>query len=262
MNSNDTLSAKNTVYHDLNGKHVFITGGATGIGASLVRAFYQQGAKVSFIDIDENAGFDLKHALENTQTRHSPSFSVVDVTDIEVLKASIDNATKQFGNVHALVNNVANDVRHEVTDVTPEFWQKCMAVNMDATFFASQHAFASMKSNGGSIVNIGSINAILGQANMPGYVTAKSALLGMTKSLARSFGPSRVRVNAILPGWVVTEKQLKLWLTPEEEARWMEQVAIPDRLLPEDVANLVVFLASQDSRMITAQNIIIDGGRI
>jgi NAD(P)-dependent dehydrogenase (short-subunit alcohol dehydrogenase family) len=153
-------------------------------------------------------------------------------------------------------------MRQPVAEVTPQSWRETMAINLDATFFSSQAAAASMKESGGSIINFSSINTILGPANMTGYVAAKSAIVGLTKSMAREHGHLDIRVNAILPGWVVTDKQLDRWLTPEAETQWMDEVALKSRLMPDDVAKLALFLASDDSRMITGQSLVIDGGRV
>ena len=194
-----------------------------------------------------------------------PWFRQLDITDIVALQSAIHDAAAQLGPLHGLVNNAANDMRHGPADVTPESWRKTMAINLDATFFAAQSAAELMAKQGtvqgGSIINFSSINALLGPTNMPGYVAAKAGIIGLTKSLAKDFGHANIRVNAILPGWVVTEKQLDTWLTPEAERAWMTQVALQKRLLPEDVANLALFLAADDSAMMTGQSLTIDGGR-
>ncbi|MEH6609766.1 MAG: SDR family oxidoreductase [Halioglobus sp.] len=248
-------------YPSLIGKAVFITGGATGIGAALVEAFLKQGAQVGFVDLDSNAAHGLQQDLLE-KTGKQPWFCKVDVSDVPALHGAIDAATEALGPISTLINNVANDNRHSPDAVTEEFWQQCMAVNLDATFFACQRVYESMKAEGGgSIINFSSINALLGPSNMPGYVTAKAGLIGMTKALARDYGDAGVRVNAILPGWVVTDRQLDTWLTPEAESAWMEQVALKTRLLPRDIANLALFLAAGDSSMITGQSFTIDGGR-
>lgn len=249
-----------TIYTDLATRVVFITGGATGIGAELVRAFCAQQAKVFFIDMNADEGAALKQQM--LQAGYATiEFATVDVIDVTALTQSISQCEHQFGKIDVLINNVANDARHEAETVSEAYWRTCMAVNLDAAFFAAKTAFATMKNGGGSIINICSINALLCPDNMVGYVTAKSALLGMTKSLAREWGVHGVRVNAITPGWVVTERQLALWLTPEAEAAWMQQVALKERIYPHDVANLALFLASSASRMITGQSMVIDGGR-
>ena len=248
-------------YPSLQGQCIFITGGATGIGAALVRAFAQQGANVAFVDIDVDSAKQLIDELESEQ---GPKlwYQAIDVTNVEALQQAILEAEAQLGPVCVLVNNAANDMRHAPADVTAQSWRDCMAINLDAAFFAAQAAADLMtQRNGGSIINFSSINALLGPSNMPGYVTAKAGIIGLTKALARDYGPNGVRVNAILPGWVATERQLQTWLTPDEESRWMQQVALQERLLPEDVANLALFLAATDSKMITGQSFTVDAGR-
>ena len=248
-------------YPSLQGQCIFITGGATGIGAALVRAFAQQGANVAFVDIDADSAKQLINELESKQ---GPKlwYQAIDVTNVQALQQAILDADAQLGSVSVLVNNAANDMRHAPADVTAQSWRDCMAINLDAAFFAAQAAAGLMtQRNSGSIINFSSINALLGPSNMPGYVTAKAGIIGLTKALARDYGPNGVRVNAILPGWVATERQLQTWLTPDEESRWMEQVALQERLLPEDVANLALFLAATDSKMITGQSFTVDAGR-
>jgi NAD(P)-dependent dehydrogenase (short-subunit alcohol dehydrogenase family) len=248
-------------YPSLAERCVFITGGATGIGAALVEAFTRQSARVAFVDVDEQAGHDLVNGLSG-EGFNPPWFRSVDVTRVEDLQQAIGDAADELGALDTLVNNAANDQRHSPEDVTPESWRQCMAINLDAAFFASQAAAAVMAPNKrGSIINFGSINALLGPSNMPGYVAAKAGIMGLTKSLAKDYGKHNLRVNAILPGWVATERQLKTWLTPEEEHKWMQQVALQSRLMPQDVANLALFLAADDSNMISGQNFVIDGGR-
>lgn len=250
-----------TKYPSLKNRTVFITGGATGIGAAMVRAFSEQGAKVAFVDLVGNAAQDLVTNIQQS-TGMRPWFRQLDITDIAALQAAIHDATAESGPLHTLVNNAANDMRHAPADVTPESWRNTMAINLDAAFFAAQSAAELMTTErGGSIINFSSINALLGPTNMPGYVAAKAGIMGLTKSLAKDFGGANIRVNAILPGWVVTQKQLDTWLTSEAEAAWMEQVALQKRLLPADVANLALFLAADDSAMITGQSLTIDGGR-
>lgn len=233
-------------YPSLAGRRVFITGGATGIGAALVEGFAAQGAVVGQVDLHDHAGA-------------AAWFRRLDVTDTPALQAAI----REFAadGLDILINNVANDTRHDPLATSPDQWQRLMAVNLDCGFFAAQAAIPLM-AGGGAIINFSSINALLGPAGMPAYVAAKSAIVGLTKALARQYGPAGIRVNAILPGWVVTERQLELWLTPEAEAAWMEQVALKTRILPADIARLALFLAADDSRMITGQSLVIDGGRV
>ncbi len=250
-----------TQYQQLKEKVIFITGGASGIGAAMVSAFLQQEAKVALVDIDAQTA-DLLISQLPSNVCQSIWFKAVDVTDIKALQDAIIEATAHFGRLDVLINNVADDTRHEVEHISPESWHKCMQVNLDPTFFASQAAFNVMKQHRcGSIINFSSITALLGSQQMTGYVTAKAGIIGMTRALAKEFGEYGVRVNAILPGWVATEKQLSSWLTKEEEQKWTESMAIKRRITPEDVAALALFLASDNSQMITGQCINIDGGR-
>ena len=250
------------IYPSLDKRAVFITGGASGIGAALVGAFCRQKASVGFIDIDERSAARLIKDVQE-QAGAAVWFRPVDVRDVPALQNSIDEFAKARGRVDVLINNVANDTRHRPLDVTEQSWRDCLRVNLDSAFFASQSAIKLMKdTGGGSIINFSSINALIGPAEMPGYVSSKAALLGLTKALARTYGVDGIRVNAVLPGWVVTERQLENWLTPETEQEWMQHTALKSRILPDDVANLALFLAADDSRMITNQQFVIDGGRI
>ena len=250
------MSSDLATYPSLAGRRVFITGGATGIGAALVTAFAAQGAVVGHVDLAADAAAALAERLAA-----APWFRALDVTDTPALQAAIADFAAATGGLDVLINNVANDSRHDPLAVDEARWRGLMAVNLDCGFFATQAAIRLMPA-GGSIINFSSINALLGPAGMPAYVAAKSAIVGLTKALARQYGPDAIRVNAILPGWVVTQRQLDLWLTPEAEAEWMSQVALKQRILPEDVANLALFLAADDSRMITGQALVIDGGRV
>lgn len=225
----------------------------------MVRAFAGQGANVGFVDIDAIAGREL--VAETGSSTSTPWFRRVDVTDVASLKAAIADFAAHAGDLSVLINNVGDDTRHDPASTTEAIWRETLAVNLDATFFATQAAIALMAGKGGTIVNISSINAVTGPPQMPGYVAAKSGLLGLTKALAREYGPEGVRVNCILPGWVVTERQLKLWLTPEAEEAWMRDVPLKRRIVPDDAARLALFLASDDSAMITGQYFTIDGGR-
>lgn len=239
-------------------KSVFVTGGATGIGEALVRAFHASGALVSFNDIAQDEGRAL--AAELGPKVH---FVYADATDTGSLQASIDEGAKLNGGLDVLVNNVANDLRDNPSQITTDSWRRSMSVNLDPVFFASQRAKPYLSARGGgAIINFSSLNILLGPADLIAYTAAKSAIIGLTKSLATAWGSDRIRVNAIIPGWVVTEKQKKLWLTPELESEWKEQCRIKDDLTPEDVANLTLFLASDQAKMITAQGIVIDGGRV
>lgn len=250
-----------TQYTSLKNKVIFITGGASGIGASMVKAFVQQQAKVAFIDLDQ----DMADALIEDLASISNSnlwFKPVDVTQSQELQKAIIEAADYFEGFDVLVNNVGNDSRQDTENISAHDWHKCMQVNLDPAFFASQAAYKIMKENtSGSIINFSSINALMGLQHMTGYVTAKAGLMGMTKALSKEFGEHSIRVNAIVPGWVATDRQLSSWLTEKEEKNWMDSMALKKRISPDDVANLALFLASDDSALITGQSIIIDGGR-
>ena len=181
---------------------------------------------------------------------------------MEGFTRTLADAAAELGPVDVLVNNVANDTRHKAAETDAEAWRKGLAVNLDPTFIAARAVYPGMKAKGaGVIVNISSINALLGPEDLVTYVAAKGAINAMTKTLAREWGPDGVRVNVLSPGWIVTERQLELWLTPEAEAEWMKQVALKKRIMPEDVARLCMFLSADDSAMITGQNFVIDAGR-
>lgn len=245
----------NARYPDLEGRVVFVTGGASGIGAAFVEAFAGQGAKIAFIDLNEEAGEALAGRVHGW-------FRRVDVTDAAALKNAVADAAAHYGALDVLINNVANDQRHDAADLDEKGWRDRLAVNLDPVLHASVAAYEVMNPvQRGVIINISSINALLGPARLTAYVAAKGAINAMTKSLAHEWGPANIRVNVISPGWVVTERQLNLWLTPEAEAEWMKQVALQKRIMPADVANLALFLASDASALITGQNYVIDGGR-
>lgn len=248
-------------YPSLNGKSAYVTGGASGIGAALVRCLHAQGAAVAFVDLDEAAGAGL--AAELKASGKTPvRFRRVDATDISALQGDIRAAAAEHGRLDVLMNNVANDVRHAALDINEDRWRRLMAVNLDASFFAVQAAIPLLtRQKRSSVINFSSINALLGPPGMPAYVAAKSALLGLTKALAREFGGQGVRVNAILPGWVATARQLDTWLTPVAEQEWSRHVALQGRIAETDIAALALFLAADDSAMITGQNFVIDAGR-
>ncbi|HEY8570976.1 SDR family oxidoreductase [Phenylobacterium sp.] len=244
-------------YPSLRDKVVFVTGGASGIGATFVSEFHAQGSKVAFVDLSEDEGRALSGKLAGSWFRRC------DVTDAFALQSAIRDAAEALGPITVLINNVANDTRHDAASVTPEQWRKALAVNLDPAMVASVAVYPMMKqAGGGSIVNVSSINAIWGPGHMPAYVAAKGAINSLSKGLGREWGPDRIRVNALSPGWVITPRQLELWLTPEAEAEWSKLVALKDRLMPEDIARMAMFLAADDSRMITGQNFIVDAGRL
>lgn len=245
------------LYSCLRDKVVLITGGATGIGAAMVRTFVQQGCRVAFIDLNDVAGQALLAEFPAAQV----AFCAVDVTDVPALQQAIDTVAARWGRLDVLINNVANDQRMPTAQVTPERWRQCHAVNLDAAFFATQAALPFLQQqSSAAVINFSSVVAVTGKIDMAGYVTAKAALIGLTKALAREAGRHGIRVNAVLPGWVRTERQLNSWFTPEQQQRWLDDSALKCFIQPEDVANLALFLASEQSRMITGQAIQIDGG--
>ncbi len=248
------------IYPSLKGRSVFITGGGSGIGESLVEHFCAQGARVAFIDLAEGASRRLVARIA-AKGHPAPHFMAGDLRDIERLRAAIAEAAERHGPVKVLCNNAGNDDRHKSEDVTVAYWDDRMAVNVRHQFFAAQAVRPQMKqTGGGSIINFGSITWRVGDGDCPGYVTSKAAITGMTRALAREFGPDRIRVNCMLPGWVMTERQMRLWLNPEGERQIAERQCLPDRLYPPDIARMALFLAADDSRMCSSQDFIVDGG--
>lgn len=246
-------------YPSLVDRTVFITGGATGIGASLVEHFSAQGSRVGFVDIDDDAGQTLAKQLGDA--RHPPFFQRCDLTDLAQLDRALLVVRERCGHITVLVNNAANDQRHAIDSVTPAFWDDRIAVNLKHQFFAAQKVIGDMKhSGGGSIINFGSISWMLKQGGMPVYTIAKSAVQGLTHSLARDLGPFNIRVNTVVPGWVMTERQIALWLTDQGKADIARGQCLPHGLMPADLARMVLFLAADDSAMCTAQDFIVDGG--
>jgi NAD(P)-dependent dehydrogenase (short-subunit alcohol dehydrogenase family) len=246
-------------YPSLQDRTVLVTGGATGIGAALVEQFARQGARVGFIDIDESSAASLVTRLEDS--RHAPVFSAADLTDIGALDAASARLRGQIGPIAALINNAANDQRHAIDATTPESWDAGMAVNLKHQFFAAKNVAADMKAAGaGSIVNLGSVSWMLKQGGMPVYTTAKAAVQGLTRSLARDFGPFGIRVNTLVPGWVMTDRQLRLWVDDQARARIARGQCLARPLMPDDIARMALFLSADDSAMCTAQDFVVDGG--
>lgn len=242
------------IYPSLSGKRVLVTGGASGIGAALVAAFAAQGAKVAFLDLDVDAGRRLADGLPATR------FLRCDLRDVDMLKGCIATLTEEMGGIDILLNNAANDDRHAVMDVTPEYWDERMATNLRHLFFAAQAAVPAMRAaGGGAIVNFGSISWHLGLPDLVIYQTAKAAIEGLTRSLARDFGRDNIRVTTIVPGNVQTPRQEK-WYTPEGEAEIVAAQCLSERIQPVDVAALALFLASDDGRMCTGHEYFVDAG--
>jgi len=244
------------IYPDLEGKTVIVTGGAGGIGEAIVRDFAAQGARVGMLDIDTVRGERVQAELGD-----NVRFVPCDVTDITGLKAAIAIVRSAFGPIDCLINNAAHDERHKTLEVTEAYWDGRIAVNLKHQFFAAQAVLPDMMAKGaGSIVNLGSCSWIIGQGGMAAYTASKSAVLGLTRSLARDFGEHGIRVNAVAPGWIMTERQLELWVTPETEKSLYENQCLKRRLVPQDVSRMVVFLCSEDASAITNQHHIVDGG--
>lgn len=246
------------VYPSLKGKVVFITGGAMGIGEAFVEAFHGQGSQVAFVDVaDARAGALVERLGGNVW------FRKCDVTRADALQDAIRAAAKELGPVTVLVNNAAHDERHAWDRMTPEYWDERIAVNLKHQFFASQAVAPMMKeAGGGAIINLGSTSWKIGQGGMAAYTAAKSGVAGLSRSLARDLGPYNIRVNMILPGWIMTERQLKLWVTPEGEKKILENQCLKRKLVPMDIAKVALFLASDEAGACTNQEFVVDGGWI
>jgi len=245
------------VYPSLNNKVVVVTGGGSGIGESITRSFIKQGAKVAFLDFNEKDSIKLINDL-NTDNLH---FEFCDLRDIEELKNSIKKISSKFGPIQILVNNAARDDRHSLQSVTSEYFDERIATNLKHQLFASQAVVSDMEKNGGgAIINMGSTSWMIGQGGMPCYTTAKSAIQGLTRGLARDLGPKNIRVNCVVPGWIMTERQVDMWLTPESEKELMDRQCIKRKLFPKDIARFVLFMASDEASACSNQSFVVDGG--
>ena len=254
------MSERFANYPSLADKVVFVTGGGSGIGASVVEHFCAQHANVAFVDIDDAASMTLCKRIEETGLR-APRFIRCDLRDVAALQAIVKRVGDETGPVTALVNNAANDDRHKAMDVTLEYWNDRIAVNLRHQFFAAQAVYPQMKSaGGGSIINFGSISWMNSEGGYNAYTTSKAAVHGMTRGLARDWGVDQIRVNTVVPGWVLTERQIKLWLDAAGERQLFENQCLKEKLFPPDIARMVLWLAADDSRMCTAQNFIVDAG--
>jgi D-xylose 1-dehydrogenase len=248
------------LYPSLRDQLVLITGGATGIGASIVEHFALQGSQVAFLDVDQKNAEQLVAGL-SAECLHPPAFLPCDLTDIPKLREAVADIEARYGTIRVLVNNAGNDARHSIDEVTPESWDRSMEVNLRHQFFASQAVIPVMKRAGqGSIINMSSISWIIPSTGLPVYVTAKAAIVGLTRTLAHELGAHNIRVNCVLPGAILTERQKLLWFTDEYRAVILGNQALKKILLPEEVARLVLFLASDDSSAITSQSYVVDGG--
>lgn len=255
------MMTSGAIYPSLKDRSVLVTGGGSGIGESIVRRFAEQGARVGFIDIADGASQKLVEALRAED--RDVFFEHADLTDISATQAAIGRLREAIGPISILVNNAAHDERHQWQDITPDYWDQCIAVNLKHQFFVAREVIPDMQAAGnGSIINMGSISWMIGQGGMVGYTTAKSAIMGLTRSLARDLGPYNIRVNSIAPGWILTERQIALWLDAEGERQLMERQCLKRRLQADDVARVVLFYAADDSSACTNQTYIVDGGWI
>jgi len=249
------------IYSDLEGKCVLVTGGGSGIGEAIVRRFAGQKCKVAFIDIAREASEALQAEL--TAKGQQVRFHHADLKDIAALRGVVAAVRASWGPVEVLINNAANDERHPTPEVTPDYWDDRIAVNLKHQFFAAQAVLPDMQAaRQGAIINFGSISWMIGQGGMAAYTASKSALLGLTRSLARDYGPYNIRVNAIAPGWIMTQRQIDKWLTPEALKELELRQCLKRRIVPDEVARFTVFLASEEASACTNQQYVVDGGWI
>ena len=249
-----------TKFSGLEDAVVLVTGGATGIGSAVVEKFVHQGSRVVFLDINTDASRALISRLA-PGAKASPEFVYADLKEVQSLKGMIESICRRVGPVRVLVNNAANDERHKMEDITPEYWRDRLATNLDHYFFCIQAVVPVMEAaGGGAIVNLGSCVTRSAFPGMPAYSTAKGAIEGLTRGLARALGPKNIRINCVLPGFVKTERQVERWLTPDLEHRLMEGQCLKRFVKPEEVARLVVFLSSEDASACTNQFFVIDAG--
>ena len=245
-------------FHDLSGQSVYITGGGSGIGADLTEGFLEQGCKVAFVQRSDATEF-----CDEMESKHGsrPLFIRCDLTDVDALRDSLDRTAEAHGPITVLVNNAANDQRHEIEGYRVEDWDRMQAINLRPHFFTAQKVAPGMKAaGGGAIINFSSISYMMGNGGYVAYVAAKAGITGLTRGLARELGPDRIRVNALMPGWVLTQKQLDKWATPEGLAAHLDRQCLKEHLVPRDIVDGTLFLASKTSRMMTGQALVIDGG--
>jgi NAD(P)-dependent dehydrogenase (short-subunit alcohol dehydrogenase family) len=244
-------------YQDLQGKSVFITGGGAGIGAFLTEGFLAQGAKVSFVQRSDASEFVAEMSAKYGS---APLAIACDITDIEALQAAMTLAGQAHGDISVLINNAGDDTRHSLPKTSVEAWDLCQHINLRPHFFTAQKVVEGMAGKGGSIINVSSISYMMGNAGYPGYVAANAGINGLTRALARELGPQNIRVNSLMPGWVLTDKQLQMWATPESLKAHLDRQCLKTHLKPEDIVGAALFLAADASRMITGQAIVVDGG--
>ncbi len=253
------MTAK-TIYPSLDNRVVFVSGGGSGIGASLVEHFAGQGARVAFCDIDQGSSEALVAQLSAT-CKHAPRFGLCDVRDIDALQAHLRQVEADLGAIRVLVNNAGNDARHKLAELTPAYWDNCLALNLKHQVFAIQQVAPGMAAaGGGSIINLGSVSWMRGRPNLVGYTSAKAAISGLSRTLARELGEGNIRVNTLVPGAIVTARQEALWRDAGEDQKFIELQCLKFRLDAGHVARSALFLAADDSNGITGQNIIVDGG--
>jgi NAD(P)-dependent dehydrogenase (short-subunit alcohol dehydrogenase family) len=246
-------------YPSLRNKVVLITGGGSGIGAQLTRRFAQQGSRVAFLDIAEEPSQALVRELK--EAGHPVVFRHCDLRDIEQLRQSIRAVREALGPIEILLNNAAHDQRHPTPEVTPEYFDERIAVNLKHQFFAAQAVLPDMQAaKKGVIINFGSLSWMVGQGGMAVYTAAKSAVLGLTRSLARDYGPDNIRVLSVAPGWIMTERQRELWMTPENDKLRMQSQCLKREMVPDDVARATLFFASDEAGAMTNQSYLVDGG--
>lgn len=247
-------------YPSLRGRRVFITGGGSGIGAAMVEAFALQGAQVAFVDTATDASQALCERVQ-AQGGARPWWQPCDVRDVPALQQTMAQAAQSLGDMQVLVNNVAHDERHRLEDITPAYYEERMAINQRPALFAIQAVVPGMRRlGGGAIVNLGSISWQAKNDGFPCYTLAKSSVNGLTRGLARSLGRERIRINTVTPGWVMTERQMALWLDAAGEEELAREQCLPDKVMPHDIAAMVLFLASDDAQMCTAQEFVVDAG--
>jgi NAD(P)-dependent dehydrogenase (short-subunit alcohol dehydrogenase family) len=249
-------------YASLHGKRVFVTGGGSGIGEAIVAAFVEQGAVVAFVDIMREASEALCARLADAG-HNAPLFRYCDITDIPALQGVMAELAREIGDFDILVNNAANDQRHDIEDVSLDYWNERIAINQRPMFFTCQAVLPGMKKKGGgSIINFSSMSFHAKNAGYPVYATTKASVVGLTRSLARDLGKHGIRVNTVTPGWVMTQRQIDLWVNDAAEEEIKKSQCLPGKLMPEDVASMVLFLAADDSKMCTGQDFVVDAGWI
>ena len=252
------MPAKFATYPSLAGQTVFITGGASGIGAEIVAAFAAQGCRVGFLDLDAENSVALA-----SKTAGGIAYEICDLRDIDAMKGGLERLTARLGAASVLVNNAARDDRHGWTDVTADYWDERMQTNLRHMFFAIQAVAPGMiASGGGSIINMGSNSWWEASGGFPAYATAKAAVHGLTRTMARELGKHRIRINTVVPGWIMTERQKQLWATPDALEKQRARQCLPDLIDPVYVARMVLFLASEDAAMCTANNYMVEAGSI